>query len=84
MGYGTTSVAYNGTNRGSVYLRDVGQRNGLGGGRSIYVRGQDRYISYGQTALLVSTSDVMTSTMSGVIKKMADLGSFSVTINPDS
>lgn len=84
MGYGTTSVAYNGINRGSVYLRDIGQRNGLGGGRSIYIKGQDRYISYGQTAALVSTGQVMTSTMSGVIKKMSDLGSFTITINADS
>jgi hypothetical protein len=83
MAYGTTSVNYNGTDRGLIYLKDVGQRNGLGGGRSIYVRGQDRYISKGQTAILLSTGEVMTSATSGVIKKMSDLGSFTVTINPD-
>jgi hypothetical protein len=84
MGYGTTVVNYNGTDRGPVYLKDIGQRNGLGGGKSIYVKGQDRYISKGQTATLISTSDVMLSNTSGVIKKMTDLGSFSVTINPDA
>jgi hypothetical protein len=83
MAYGTTSINYNGTNVGSVYLRDVGQRNGLGGGRGIYVLGQDRYLSFGQTATLLSTDQVMGSVTSGVIKKMSDLGSFSVTINPD-
>jgi hypothetical protein len=84
MAYGTTVINYNGTDRGPIYLKDIGQRNGLGGGKGIYVRGQDRYISKGQTATLVSTSDVMLSNTSGVIKKMTDLGSFSVTINPDA
>lgn len=82
-GYGITNVVYNGIDRGPVYLKDVGQRSGLGGGKSIYVRGQDRYINKGQTVNLISTSSVMSSTTNGVIKKMQDLGSFSVTIIPD-
>ena len=84
MGYGTTIIKYDGTDVGRVYLRDIGQRNQLGGGKGIYTLGQDQYISYGGDATLTSTSDVMLSATSGVIKSLEDSGSFTVTINPDS
>jgi hypothetical protein len=84
MTYGTTNINYNGVNRGKIYLRDIGQRNGLGGGKGIYYGGQDRYINPGQLISLINTGDVMGSTKSGVIKKMLDLGSFTVTITEDS
>lgn len=84
MGYGTTVVQYDGTDVGKIYLRDVGQRNQLGGGKGIYTIGQDRYIDYGGDATFLSTSDVMLSATSGVIKRFEDQGSFTVTINPDS
>jgi hypothetical protein len=84
MGYGKTIIHYDGTNRGPIYLKDIGTRNGLGGGRSIYTKGQDQYVDYGTDTTLVSTSDVMLSNTSGVIKKMADLGSFTISIVADS
>ena len=84
MGYGTTSIKYDGTNIGSIYLKDVGQRNQLGGGKGIYTLGQDQYISYGSDTTLVSTSDVMLSATSGVIKKYQTNGSLTVTVTPDS
>ena len=84
MGYGTTVIKYDGTNRGPIYLKDIGQRAGLGGGRGIYVKGQDQYIDPGTDATLLSTSDVMLSYTSGVIHAMMDASSFNtVTIIPD-
>lgn len=84
MGYGKTIVKYDGNNVGDIYLKDVGQRHGLGGGQGIYVKGQDLYMNYGADATLLSTSDVMLSATSGVIKHFQDAGSFTVTIQPDS
>jgi hypothetical protein len=84
MGYGKTVVHYSGTDRGPIYLKDIGQRNGLGGGKSIYVKGQDQYVDPGTDTTFISTSDVMLSNTSGVIKKMTDLGSFSVTVVADA
>lgn len=84
MGYGTTVVQYDGTDVGKVYLRDIGQRNQLGGGKGIYVIGQDQYLASGGDATFLSTSEVMLSSTSGVIKKFEDTGSFTVTITPDS
>jgi len=84
MGYGTTIINYDGTDVGPIYLKDVGQRNQLGGGKGIYCVGQDQYISYGGDATLLSTSDVMLSATSGVIKNWDTSGSFTVTITPDS
>lgn len=84
MGYGTTIVKYDGTDVGKIYLRDIGQRNQLGGGQGVYTIGQDQYIDYGGDATLLSTSDVMLSATSGVIKNFDDAGSFSVTIKADS
>lgn len=84
MGYGTTIVQYDGTDVGKIYLRDVGQRNQLGGGKGIFVIGQDQYLAYGSDATFLSTSDVMLSATSGVIKNFETAGSFTVTITPDS
>lgn len=74
-------VKYDRTDYGRVYLCDVGQRNGLGGGKGIYTLGQDRYISYGQDATFVKTGDVMMSAMVGRIHSMmsGDRTAFTVT-----
>jgi hypothetical protein len=85
MSYGKTIIHYDGTDRGPIYLKDIGQRNGLGGGKSIYVRGQDQYIDYGSDTTLISTSDVMLSYTSGVIyKARTDMSSISVDIVADA
>jgi len=84
MSYGQTVIHYDGTNRGPIYLRDIGQRNGLGGGKGIYTLGQDQYVNYGSDTTLQSTGDVMLSATKGVIKKYSDLGSFSVEVVADS
>ena len=78
MAYGTTIIHYDGTNVGPVYLRDIGMRNGLGGGKGIYVLGQDQYIDPGTDATLLSTGDVMLSSTKGVIAKMVANGSFHI------
>jgi transketolase C-terminal domain/subunit len=71
-------VKYDGTNYGRVYLRDVGARNGLGGGKGIYNLGQDRYLNHGQDATLVQTGEVALSAKKGVISKMTAKGAFTV------
>jgi hypothetical protein len=63
-----TIVQYSGTDIGRIYLGDIGQRNQLGTGKGIYSYGQDRYISKGQDATFVTTSDVMMSRSVGTIK----------------
>ena len=88
MGYGKTTVTYDGTNRGPIYLKDIGQRNQLGGGRGIYVKGQDRYMDWGTDATFLNTSDVMLSNSTGpdhtgVIAANTLNGSFHVTIVAD-
>jgi hypothetical protein len=61
MAFGKVIVHYTGTDYGPIYLKDIGQRNQLGGGKGIYTNGQDRYIHYGQDATLIATADVMLS-----------------------
>ena len=78
--YGTTIINYDGTDVGPIYLRDIAQRNQLGGGRGIYYNGQDRYIAYGADATFLSTSDVMLSVKQGVIKSYVDSSSLRATI----
>ena len=75
----TTVVKYDGTNYGRVYLGDAGQRNQLGTGKGIYSYGQDRYISRGQDATFLNTSDVIMSTNRGRIKRYNTKGAFTVT-----
>ena len=65
----TTVIKYDATDIGRIYLRDVGGRNQMGNGRGIFAYGQDRYISHGQDATLLNTSDVIMSADRGVIKK---------------
>lgn len=87
MAFQTVKVAYDGTNYGRVYLHDVGQRNQLGGGKGLYVLGQDRYLSHGQDATFFGTSDVIMSTSytgadrTGQIKNLEDKGAFTVTVS---
>ena len=84
MAYGNTAVKYDGTDVGPLYLKDIGQRNGLGGGKGIYVRGQDRYIGHLSDTTFISTSDVMLSVTSGVLKHLLDRGIVTVTIIQDA
>jgi len=87
MAANRTTVAYDGTDYGRIYLHDIGQRNQLGGGKGLYVQGQDRYISHGQDATFISTSDVLLSALyagydgTGQIKNMEDKGAFTVGVN---
>ena len=87
MAYGKTIVVFDGTNAtssmGPVYLKDIGQRNSLGGSKGIYTLGQDRYLAYGADATFVSTSDVMLSATSGVIANLVNRGLLTTTIVPD-
>jgi len=71
-------VKYDGTNYGRMYLGDVGQRPGIGNGKGLPYHGQDRYISKGQDATFLSTSDVVLSADRGRIKKFVDKGAFTV------
>jgi len=84
MGYGKTVVHYDGTNLGPLYLKDIGQRNQLGGGKNIYTLGQDQYIDWLSDTTFVSTSDVMLSVSKGVLKSYSDQGIVSLTITPDA
>jgi hypothetical protein len=81
--FGTTVVSFDGTNAtsvmGPIYLRDIGQRNQLGGGKGIYVNGQDQYLDYGTDATFVSTSDVMLSVTKGEIYKLVNAGILTTT-----
>jgi len=74
----TVVVKYDQTDIGRVYLGDVGMRNQLGGGRGLYVLGQDRYISHGQDATFVKTGDVLLSAFEGRIRKYVDNSNFTI------
>jgi hypothetical protein len=74
----TVVVHYDKTDFGRIYLGDVGMRNQLGGGKGLYVNGQDRYLSHGQDATFVRTGDVMLSISQGRIGKMIDKTAFEV------
>lgn len=63
----------------SVYLGDIGRRNGLGGGGSIYSLGQDKYLASGAYVDLVPTGDVLLSIEKGVIAKLVEIGLLEVT-----
>ena len=74
-----TTVAYSGTDVGRIYLRDIGMRNQLGGGKGIYVLGQDCYINKGDSTVLTTTGDLLMSIQHGVIKSFVTSGSLVVT-----
>lgn len=84
MNYNKTVVHYDGTNVGPIYLKDIGQRSQLGGGKNIYTLGQDRYIDPGTDTTFVSTSDVMLSVTSGVIAKLVSNGNVSLSLIADA
>jgi len=71
-------VHYDGSDYGRIYLGDVGQRHQLGTGRGLYSFGQDRYISHGEDATFVTTSDVLLSQDRGRIKHFVTTGAFTV------
>ncbi len=85
MAIPTVIVNYDGTDYGRVYLGDVGRRHQLGGAKGLYSLGQDRYLSSGQDATFIATSDVIMSATyagadrTGQIKNMEDRGAFTVT-----
>ena len=66
------------TGVGQLDLADVGRRNSLGGGVSIYGYGQDQYINPGQTISLVATSQVLLSIDRGMLKTFSDDGTLTV------
>lgn len=62
-------VRYLGTNVGKIYLSDVDKRLGLGGAQEGgYNKGQDRYITWGETVVLEETAEVLNSLAKGVLK----------------
>ena len=75
----TVTLKYDGTNFGPVYLKDIGMRNQLGGGRGLYIHGQDRYVDWSTSTTLLRTQEVMASINSGVIGDMLDKTAFHVT-----
>ena len=75
---------YDSTNYGRIYLGDIGMRNQLGGGRGLYVLGQDRYVDYGTDATFVATGDVLLSANQGKIQKFIQKGAFTVNFTPGS
>lgn len=72
------------TNYGRIYLGDIGMRNQLGGGRGLYVLGQDRYIDYGTDKTFVATGDVLLSANQGRIQKFIQKGAFTVVFTTGS
>jgi len=72
-------IEHVGSDVGAIYLSDVGRRNSLGGGVSIYGHGQDQYINYGEATELVATSQVLLSIDRGLIRKFIDLGYLTAT-----
>jgi hypothetical protein len=74
----TVIVRYDQTDIGPLYLGDVGMRNQLGGGRGLYVLGQDRYMHYGDDATFVKTGDVLLSINQGRIGAGIDASAFSI------
>lgn len=66
-------IVYKGTNVGKIYLSDVRQRLGLGGGQEgDYNGGQDQYIIWGETLILNKTGEVLMSWTDGVLKYFSD------------
>lgn len=61
-----------------IYLNDIGKRHALGGGANIYEDGQDLYLDPSDSVDLVETSEVLLSVNKGLIKRMVDLGVFTV------
>ena len=66
------------TDVGQLYLADIGRRNSLGGGVSIYGYGQDQYINSGDTIELVATSQVLLSIDRGMLKTFSDDGTLTI------
>lgn len=65
----TLTVKYTGTNVGKIYFSDIDRRHQLGGAaEGNYVGGQDQYITWGETKVLIFTDDVLYSWAKGVLK----------------
>lgn len=79
MAMTTLKVEYLGTNVGKIYLTDVDKRNQLGGAQEgSYNGGQDQYIMWGETKVLLPTDDVMYSMTKGVLKYFSTAASSSI------
>jgi len=80
---GTISTPAGGFKAGAftapIYLGDIGRRNGLGGGTSVYGLGQDRYLDNGASVVLQETSEVLLSIAKGTLKKLSDMGLVTIT-----
>jgi len=71
---------------GSLYLADVGRRNSLGGGASIYEYGQDCYLNPDNSGTgpgfdkveLVATSQVLLSIDRGMLHHFESTGDLSI------
>ena len=59
-----TLVTYDGLDIGGIYLGDIGKRMQLGGGVQSEM-GQDIYIGKGESICLVTTGDVLLSSIGG-------------------
>jgi hypothetical protein len=66
----TLRVQYLGTNVGKIYLSDLQRRRQLGGAPegASYTAGQDEYMIWGETRVLLLGSDVLFSQNNGVLK----------------
>jgi len=65
----TLRVQYYGTNVGKIYFSDIDMRGQLGGSREgNYIGGQNEYIIWGETKVLLITNDVLYSWVKGVLK----------------
>ncbi len=64
----------NGAFTSRIYLGDIGRRNGLGGGPSVYGLGQDQYLDLGTPIVLQETSDVTLSIAKGTLYKLQAMG----------
>lgn len=68
-----------GDTMGAIYLGDIGRRNSLGGGASIYGLGQDQYLNPGDDIDLQDTGDVLLSRTIGMLKVLSDMGVITIT-----
>lgn len=74
------AVSYDGTDKGPIYLADIGPRYGLAGS-NFNLQGQDRYINHDDVIKLVLTEHVALSIEKGQLKKLSDAGTVSINYN---
>lgn len=67
-----------GRNFGPIYLGSLKRRNGLGGGVSTGLNGQDRYLNPNESLDIIPTSEFLLSLSKGQLKKFISIGLISV------